>query len=147
MKTRFSQTAMFYSLMLASPVLASVRHLERDDVTGHVGSTREELLATREMRKEDFSRKLEELKQQWADHESGKRRLSEGFETQRLLKKIKAYEKKVEHLNQQMDDRVSRVIMDVGTVERLNSASDFFHSCLISPFCSLFNVYLTEKKC
>lgn len=92
-------------MMLASPVTASVRHLQRDEVTGHVGSTREELLAKRELRKTEFSRKLEELHQQWEDHETGRRRLKEGFETQRLQKKIKAYENKLEHLNQEIDDR------------------------------------------
>jgi peptidoglycan hydrolase CwlO-like protein len=94
-------------LMLASSVSASVRHLQRDEVTGHVGSTREELLAKRELRKKEFSRKLEELHQQWEDHESGRRRLKEGFETQRLQRKIKAYQSKLEHLNQEIDDRVS----------------------------------------
>ena len=94
-------------MMLVSPLSASVRHLQRDEVTGHVGSTREELLAKRELRKTEFSRKLEELHQQWEDHETGRRRLKEGFETQRLQKKIKAYENKLEHLNQEIDDRVS----------------------------------------
>jgi peptidoglycan hydrolase CwlO-like protein len=94
-------------MMLASSVSASVRHLQRDEVTGHVGSTREELLAKRELRKNEFSRKLEELHQQWEDHESGRRRLKEGFETQRLQRKIKAYQNKLEHLNQEIDDRVS----------------------------------------
>lgn len=81
--------------------------MERDDVTGHVGSTREEILAKREIRKKDFTKKLMELKQQWADHESGEMRLREGSETERLQKKIKAYEKKLEYLNQPPDDRVS----------------------------------------
>lgn len=93
--------------LVASPAFASVRHLERDEVTGHIGSTREEILAKRERRKTDFSKKLQELKQTWDDHESGRRRLTEGFETQRLQKKIKAYETKLEHLNAEIDDRVS----------------------------------------
>lgn len=107
---RSQSTILLLLCLLASSSYANVRHLERDDVTGHVGSTREEIYVRREQRKVEFSRKLEELKQQWADHESGRRRLNEGFETQRLQKKIRAYENKLEHLNMEIDDRVSCVI-------------------------------------
>ena len=103
-------TCSIFLLILAfliSSTNASVRHLERDDITGHLGSTREEILAKREHRKAEFSSRLQQLKKQWDDHVSGKVPLKEGFETERLKKKIKAYEKKLEHLNQEIDDRVS----------------------------------------
>lgn len=99
----------FFLSFIISFVNGSINRLERDDITGHVGSTREEILARREQRKIEFSNKLEQLKQQWEDHVSGKKRLKEGFETERLQKKIKAYETKLDHLNQEIDDRVSDV--------------------------------------
>jgi hypothetical protein len=100
----------FLALLVAS-ANASIRHLERDEITGHVGSTREEILARRQHRKDEYSRRLDQLKQQWDDHITGKVPLKEGFETERLKKKIKAYENKLEHLNQEIDDRVSAWIL------------------------------------
>lgn len=82
------------------------RHLERDEVTGHVGSTREELLSRREQRKSQFGDKLDALKAQMEMHESGTVVLTE-YEVQKIQKKIKAYENKLEYLNQEVDDRVS----------------------------------------
>ena len=96
---------MFLSVLVVS-VNASVRHLERDDITGHLGSTREEVLARRESRKQEFAAKLDQLKQQLDDHESG-RFLLQGFETERLKKKVKAYENKLQYLNEEVDDEVS----------------------------------------
>jgi hypothetical protein len=50
--------------VLSIPASASIRHLERDEMTGHIASTREEILATRERRKEQFGGRYEEMKQQ-----------------------------------------------------------------------------------
>ncbi len=95
------------SFLVVISVNGSTRRLERDEMTGHVSSTREEMLSRRERRKTEFSRKLQQLQQQWDDHISGKVPLKQGFETERLQKKIKAYETKLEHLNQEIDERVS----------------------------------------
>lgn len=99
MTRNVSLTVFFFVLLsaLASSVHGSVRHLERDELTGHVGSTREEILARRERRKKEFTQKLEELREQ----------LKAGFDSERLRKKIKAYEHKLEYLNKEVDDRVS----------------------------------------
>mmetsp|Transcript_99167 Transcript_99167/g.286160 ORF Transcript_99167/g.286160 Transcript_99167/m.286160 type:complete len:135 (+) Transcript_99167:278-682(+) len=100
------------SALIESPVHASVRHLERDDVTGHVGSTREEILAKRERRKKEFSKKLEEYKKQLDDHNSGRRRLANAQQLERLQKKVKAYEEKLGHLNKEIDDRHIQRLLD-----------------------------------
>ena len=113
MRTRITPLTALVLLLLTFivSVNGSVRHLERDDITGHIGSTREEVLAKRERRKKEFSGKLEELKRQLDNHNSGKVPLKEGFETERLKKKIKAYEQKLEYLNQEVDDRVSTSLL------------------------------------
>ena len=84
---------------------ASTRHLTRDERTGHIGSTREEVYARRERRKDHFAGRQEELKQQLDDHQTG-RRLLEGREVRYLERKIQSYERKLEQLNKEFDDRV-----------------------------------------
>jgi hypothetical protein len=85
---------------------ANTRHLERDEMTGHLSSSAEELLATRERRKQEFTRRLEEYKLQKEHHEQGHRRLTD-FEVERLDRKVRAYENKLEYLNKELGDRVS----------------------------------------
>jgi peptidoglycan hydrolase CwlO-like protein len=91
-------------LVLSIPASASTRHLERDELTGHIASTREELLATRERRKEQFGGRFEEMKQQMEEHTTGQRLMNEN-EFNRLERKMKAYERKLEHLHTEIDDR------------------------------------------
>jgi hypothetical protein len=78
---------------------------ERDDMTGHVPSTREEILAKREHRKEEFAGRLEDFQSQWEDHHSG-RFLLKPFEVERLERKIKSYTGKLDHLNAEFHDGV-----------------------------------------
>lgn len=101
-------TLFLFLLTFVASVNGSIRHLERDDVTGHVGSTREEVLAKRARRKQEFTKKLQELKTQMENHDSGSFLLT-AYEVNRLQKKIKAYEHKLEYLNQEVDDRVSEL--------------------------------------
>jgi hypothetical protein len=91
--------------VLSIPASASIRHLERDEMTGHIASTREEILATRERRKEQFGGRYEEMKQQMEEHTTGRRLLHE-TEFDRLERKMVAYERKLEHLHTEIDDRV-----------------------------------------
>jgi predicted RNase H-like nuclease (RuvC/YqgF family) len=100
--------AFLLTVLLSWSLLASAntRHLERDELTGHVRSSAEELLATRERRRQEFTRRLEDYKQQMEHHEQGHRRLTD-YEVERLRKKIKAYSHKLEYLNQEIDDTVS----------------------------------------
>ena len=86
---------------------ASASRMRRDERTGHISSTREEILAKRERRKVEFGGRYEEYKGQLDDHHSGHRRLSEG-EVFRLEKKVKAYERKLEQLHEEIDERVSQ---------------------------------------
>jgi hypothetical protein len=87
---------------------ASVNRLQRDEVTGHVPSTREEVLARRERRKDEFGGRFDEYKTQLDDHKSGRRRLQEA-DADRLQRKVKSYERKLEQLHQEFDDRVRTV--------------------------------------
>jgi hypothetical protein len=84
--------------------------LKREDSMGYM-STREEILATRERRKKQFSGKVDDWKQQLDHHESGHRRLSDP-EAHSIKKKIDVYERKMErHLEGEMDDRqVDRIL-------------------------------------
>jgi Tfp pilus assembly protein PilN len=69
-------------------------------------STREELLARREQRKNEFGGRLNELKQRMEEHQTG---LQDQGELLKLERKRQAYERKLEHLNQDIDDRVRTV--------------------------------------
>jgi exonuclease VII large subunit len=91
---------------LPNPASANTRHLQRDERTGHLPSSAEELLARQDHRKEEFTRRLEEYKLQKENHEQGHRRLQD-FEVERLDRKIRAYSNKLEYLNKEMDDFVS----------------------------------------
>ncbi|KAG7362811.1 hypothetical protein IV203_026171 [Nitzschia inconspicua] len=88
-------------------VSADTRKHRRDEVTGHVPSTHEEILAHRERKKIHFGGKLEELKKQIEDHMSGKSLLTKD-EYERAQRKIRAFENKLEELNREFDERHSR---------------------------------------
>jgi hypothetical protein len=153
MKTRIAPLATLFLFLLTflASVNGSVRHLDRDDITGHVGSTREEVLAQRNRRKVEFTRKLEVLKQQWEDHVSGSFPLKEGFEANRVKKKIKGLEHKIEYLTQEVDDRVSGFGSEI-LDEPLQKYFLLFDIILmivslISFSSSTFNDCLIGKKC
>lgn len=84
---------------------ASTRHLERDELTGHIGSTREEILVKRERRKGQFGGKLEELYKQMEAHTSGEVPLPPAS-VARLEKKIKAYEHKLNYYEESDTEEV-----------------------------------------
>ena len=101
LKAVFILGALILIIATLNGVDASVRRLERDDVTGHVGSTREEVLATRERRKAEIRQRLESLYGELEEYTNA------GYSTEKLKKKVMAYEAKLEHLNAPFDDRVS----------------------------------------
>jgi hypothetical protein len=97
--------------------------LQREDssTTGYM-STREEILATREQRKKQFSGRVDAWKEQLGHHESGRRRLSDP-EAQSIQKKIEIYQRKLEwHLEGEMDDRqVDRILAREEISAEMNS--------------------------
>lgn len=99
-------------LLLISDTLvaADTRRHQRDEVTGHIPSTHEEILAHRERKKDHFGGKLEEMKQQIEDHKSGKFLMTKD-EYDRAQRKVKAFENKVSELNREFDERHSRRLM------------------------------------
>jgi len=92
-------------------VLADTRLHKRDDVTGHIPSTHEEIITRREEHKDLFSSRLDEVNAQLENHAREERLLTE-TEYYRLQRKKKAYENKLEELTRVFDERHSRRIMD-----------------------------------
>jgi len=92
-------------------VAADTRRHKRDEVTGHIPSTHEEILSRREEHKDLFSSRLDGIMKKLDDHSSGVRLLTE-TEFHRLERKKNAYENKIEELSRQFDERHSRRIMD-----------------------------------
>ena len=88
----------------SSFVKADTRRHNRDDVTGFVGSTHEELLSSRSEKRDIFADRLQEMKRQMELHHKGERLMSEQ-EYYKLEKKIKAHEHKVEYLDKNTDLR------------------------------------------
>jgi len=98
-------------LLLVGITSADTRLHKRDDVTGHIPSTHEEIITRREEHKDLFSSRLDEVNTQLEHHASEERLLTE-TEYYRLGRKKKAYENKLEELNRVFDERHSRRIMD-----------------------------------
>eukprot|EP00934_Nitzschia_sp_Nitz4_P008409 Nitzschia sp. Nitz4//scaffold278_size24532//16724//17239//NITZ4_008378-RA/size24532-augustus-gene-0.16-mRNA-1//-1//CDS//3329545384//8399//frame0 len=101
---RFLLLLLLLLYLSSSNAFTSYRDAEKDDVTGYVGTTREELLATRQRRTQDYGAKLQEYQNQLDRHLSGEVPLSAG-DVQRLEKKIRAYSNKMEYLTSEMDER------------------------------------------
>ena len=108
----------FYLLMAVALFLSSIslvaadtRLHRRDEVTGHIPSTHEEILSRREEHHDLFSSRLDEVNTELDHHSSGARQLTE-TEYNRLNRKKKAYENKLEELSREFDERHSRRIMD-----------------------------------
>lgn len=91
--------------------VADTRVHRRDEVTGHIPSTHEEILSRREEHHDIFSSRLQEIARQLDLHESGERLLTEN-EYNRFNRKKKAFENKLEELSRVFDERHSRRIMD-----------------------------------
>ena len=91
-------------------VAADTRRHSRDDVTGHIPSTHEEILSHRNRKKDMFSEKLEEMQTKMDHHQNGINLMNkEDYE--RTERKIKAYEHKLQELNREFDERHSRRLM------------------------------------
>jgi peptidoglycan hydrolase CwlO-like protein len=94
-------------LIVISPVSADTRRHTRDDVTGHVPSTHEEILSHRARKKEVFGEKLDEIQKKMDDHKNGINLMNK-LDYERTERKIKAYKHKLEELNREFDERHSR---------------------------------------
>eukprot|EP00980_Cylindrotheca_fusiformis_P002854 scaffold672_cov126-Cylindrotheca_fusiformis.AAC.55 len=96
-------------VLLLSTVGASSR-FEEDELTGHVASSREEILSTRQLRKQQFGNLLAEYQAQLDAHNSGEMLLNER-DFNRISQKVKAYTHKLEELDKDADPRfVDRLI-------------------------------------
>ena len=92
-------------------VAGDTRLHRRDEVTGHIPSTHEEIVSRREEHHEVFSSRLDEVNMKLDNHFSGVQLLTEA-EFNRLNRKKKAFESKLEELGREFDERHSRRIMD-----------------------------------
>lgn len=93
------------SLLVSTSVSANTRH-EEDDLTGHVASSREEILSTRKLRKKQFGDLLAGYQAQLDSHNSGEQLLNES-DYNRVSQKVKAYTHKLKELDLDSDPRVS----------------------------------------
>jgi peptidoglycan hydrolase CwlO-like protein len=108
--TIFPLVAISLLAPFARIVTADTRRHQRDEVTGHIPSTHEEIVAHRERKKDHFVGKLDEMKLQIENHKSGRLLLTKD-EFERAQRKIRAYENKMEELNREFDERHSRRLM------------------------------------
>jgi hypothetical protein len=98
-------------------VAGDTRLHRRDEVTGHIPSTHDEIVARREEHHDTFSSRLADVNMKLGSHSSGERLLTEA-EFNRLNRKKKAYENKLEELGREFDERHSSRI--IGREEMLN---------------------------
>jgi peptidoglycan hydrolase CwlO-like protein len=90
--------------LLLSSTSASTRY-EEDELTGHVASTREEILSTRQLRKKQFGDMLAGHQAQLDAHNSGEQLLTEK-DYNRVNQKVKSYTHKLKELDLDEDPRV-----------------------------------------
>mmetsp|Transcript_17043 Transcript_17043/g.42598 ORF Transcript_17043/g.42598 Transcript_17043/m.42598 type:complete len:133 (+) Transcript_17043:114-512(+) len=93
-----------------SLVAADTRLHRRDDVTGHIPSTHEEIVSRREEHHDVFSTRLADVNRKLDQHSSGEQLLTEP-EFNRLNRKKKAFESKLEELGREFDERHSSRII------------------------------------
>ena len=98
------------SFLNSQYITADTRHHRRDDVTGHIPSTHEEIISRRRDHHDLFSFRLEDVTSKLDLHSSGERLLTE-LEYNRLTRKRNAYETKLEELGRGFDERHSKRIM------------------------------------
>ena len=98
----------FYVVIIVTitvvPVQANTRDMEYDELTGHLASTREEILSTRKLRKDFFGEKLDEFKKIINDHKNGIAPLNDN-DVQFYERRIKLYENKLKELDMDKDPR------------------------------------------
>lgn len=104
-------------LVLFGAVHANSRY-EVDEVTGYIESTREEILSTRRLRKQQFADLLAGYETQLEEHNSGEVLLTEK-QYNKVLQKIKAYKHKLEELGLDADPRVSGIFVWLSSVSLL----------------------------
>ena len=98
-------------------IAGDTRRHRRDEETGHIPSTHDEIVSRREEHHDLFSSRLVEVNAKLDLHMSGEELLTE-VEFNRLNRKKKAYENKLEELSREFDERHSGRIM--GREELLN---------------------------
>lgn len=112
--TTASALNLIITLLLAntqfSLVAGDTRLHRRDELTGHIPSTHEEIVSRREEHHDVFSSRLEEVNEKIDLHSSGEKLLTEA-EYNRLNRKKKAYETKLEELGREFDLRHSSRMM------------------------------------
>jgi len=106
------KVAAVFALLLFPCLFVSgdTRLHRRDEVTGHIPSTHEEIVSRREEHHDVFSSRLEDVNSQLDRHASGLQMLTQA-EFNRLSRKKKAYENKLQELSREFDERHSRRIM------------------------------------
>lgn len=87
-------------------VAGDTRLHRRDEVTGHIPSTHEEIVSRREEHHDIFSSRLADISEKLDQHSSGERLLTEA-EFNRLSRKKKALESKLGELGREFDERHS----------------------------------------
>jgi hypothetical protein len=116
---RFATASAFNIIIIAFVLLkfqyyfvaGDTRLHRRDEVTGHIPSTHAEIVSRREEHHELYSSRLVDVNTKLDHHSSGDELLTEA-EFNRLNRKKKAYENKLEELSREFDERHSRRIMD-----------------------------------
>lgn len=110
-KSTFNAIVAFVLLQfLCQFVKGDTRLHRRDEVTGHIPSTHEEIVSRREEHHDHFSARLSEVNGQLDRHASGEQLLTQA-EFNRLNRKKKAFENKLKELSREFDERHSRRIM------------------------------------
>lgn len=100
----FSIVFLFINLQCLT--VADTRLHRRDEVTGHIPSTHEEIVSRREEHHEVFSSRLADVNRKLEQHSSGEQLLTEA-EFNRLNRKKKAFENKLDELGREFDERHS----------------------------------------
>jgi len=110
-KPTFNAIVAFVLLhFLCQFVEGDTRLHRRDEVTGHIPSTHEEIVSRREEHHDLFAARLSDVNAQLDRHASGEQLLAEA-EFNRLNRKKKAFENKLKELSREFDSRHSRRIM------------------------------------
>jgi len=92
-------------------VAGDTRFHKRDEVTGHIPSTHDEIISRREESHDLFSSRLVDVNTKLNHHSSGETLLNEA-EFNRLSRKKKAFENKLKELSREFDERHSRRTID-----------------------------------
>mmetsp|Transcript_60455 Transcript_60455/g.169454 ORF Transcript_60455/g.169454 Transcript_60455/m.169454 type:complete len:118 (-) Transcript_60455:158-511(-) len=95
MPLRVKRTSLLLCLFLLSVATTSFGVLGQ--------TTREEIIASREKRRLQLERVLEQINQKIADHQSGKKNLAK-HQLEHMEHKIRAYQYQIEELDRELDE-------------------------------------------